>query len=293
MMKSSVTVIIPCFNEAKTIENVVTSTIQIYPDFEVIVVDDGSKDETSDIAARAGATVICHPYNKGNGAAIKTGIRNAKGDLLVFMDADGQHDPHDIAKLLQYFPVFDMVVGARQGFHQASFLRQLGNGVYNLLAAFVAKFPIQDLTSGFRAAKADVMKKFLYLLPNTYSYPTTSTLCFLRSGLSVKYVHINVSKRQGGKSNIRIARDGIRFFLIIVRICTLFSPFRIFLPVSFGTFLLGLFYYAYTYFNYGRFTNMSALLITTAIIIFMIGLVSEQICQLMFSKSETNNKSQT
>ena len=290
MDEKNVTIIIPAYQESANIGELVDKIRQQYPHYEVLVIDDGSTDETAEIAFKAGAQVIQHPYNIGNGAAVKTGIRNATGDILVFMDADGQHDPEDIETLLSYIPEYDMVIGARKGLHHASWPRKMGNFFYNVLATYVSKVPIADLTSGFRATKSEVIRQFVYLLPNTYSYPTTSTLCILRSGYPVKYIPINVHQRQGGKSNIRIFRDGIRFFLIIVRICTLFSPFRVFLPVSFGTFLLGMFYYAYTYISWGRFTNMSALLFTTAVIIFMIGLVSEQICQLIFSRIDESDR---
>ena len=196
-----------------------------------------------------------HPYNIGNGAAIKSGIRIASGDILVFMDADLQHDPEDIEKMLKYFPDYDMVVGARSKGGQTSLGRAFGNKIYNWLASYVSKFNIQDLTSGFRAVKADIAHQFLYLLPNTYSYPTTLTLCILRSGRLLKYIPIKIKARKSGKSNINIFKDGIRFFMIIVKICTLFSPFRIFLPVSFLLFLTGSTYYFYTFFTWGRFTK--------------------------------------
>lgn len=202
------------------------------------------------------------------------------------MDGDGQHDPRDIEKMLEYFPDYDMVVGARPKGHQASWGRALGNRIYNWLASYVANFPIQDLTSGFRAIKSDIAHNFLYLLPNTYSYPTTLTLGVLRNGRSVKYIHIDTQSRHKGKSKIKIFRDGARFFLIITKICALYSPLRVFLPVSFIMFFLGLGYYLYTFFAWGRFTNMSALLFITSILIFMMGLISEQICQMRFERSE-------
>lgn len=258
----------------------------LYPDFEIVVINDGSTDDTGAVAKDAGALVYSHPYNIGNGAAVKSGIRFASGKILVFMDADGQHNPKDIAKLLEYFPDFDMVVGARPKGHHASWGRALGNWIYNRLASYVAKFPIKDLTSGFRAVKSDIAHNFLYLLPNTYSYPTTLTLGVLRSGRSVKYLPINTKKRKRGNSKIRIFQDGVRFFLIITKICALYSPLRIFLPISFIMFLLGLIWYLYTYFAQGRFTNMSALLFTTSVLIFLMGLISEQICQMRFERSE-------
>ena len=284
MNQTSVSIIIPAYNEAAIIGDIVTNVKKLYPDFDVIVINDGSSDNTSDVAKAAGADVFSHPYNIGNGAAIKSGIRVAKGDILVFMDGDGQHHPEDIAKLLEFFPEYDMVVGARSIGDQASLGRAFGNKIYNWFASYVAKFSIKDLTSGFRVVKSKVARDFLYLLPNTYSYPTTLTLGTLRSGMSVKYVPVKLGKRSSGKSNIKMLRDGVRFFMIITRICTLYSPMRVFLPVSFIMFLLGIFNYLYTFIIQNRFTNMSVFLFVTAIIIFMMSLISEQICQMRFER---------
>ena len=286
MNKNRISIIIPAYNEALTIGDLVLKTKELYPGVEIIVVNDGSVDDTAAIAKDAGAHVYNHPYNIGNGAAIKSGIRIAGGDILVFMDGDNQHNPKDIAKLLRYIPDYDMVVGSRSNGHQASLGRTFGNTAYNWLASYVAKFYIPDLTSGFRAIKTDIARNFLYLLPNTYSYPSTLTLGALRSGRSVKYMPINVLKRITGKSEISPFKDGVRFLMIIIKICTLYSPLRVFLPVSFGLFVLGLSYYMFTYLSSGRFSNMSLLLFTTSIIIFMMGLVSEQICQMRFERSE-------
>lgn len=284
MNTSRVTVIIPAFNEGQVIGGVVENILERYPDFEVIVIDDGSSDGTSQAALQAGARVYAHPYNIGNGAAIKSGIRLAAGEILVFMDGDGQHDPVEVQKLLEHLPGYDMVVGARDKMGQASIGRALGNRIYNRFASYVAKFPIQDLTSGFRAIKADLARSFLYLLPNTYSYPTTLTLGVLRSGCSVKYVPISAGTRKQGKSKIKLFQDGVRFFMIIVRICTLYSPMRVFLPVCFLMFILGMAWYGYTLATEGRFTNMSALLLTTSVMIFMMSLISEQISQMRFER---------
>ena len=286
MSITSVSVIIPAVNEAENLGQVVERIASSYPDFEIIVVNDGSTDETAAVARDSGAIVYSHPYNLGNGAAIKSGIRIASGEILVFMDADGQHDPEEIGVLLSHFPDYDMVVGARGKGYHSSWRRALGNKIYNRFASYVAKFQIMDLTSGFRAIKADIARNLIYLLPNTYSYPTTMTLGVLRSGRSLKYVPIHARLRTKGKSKIKLLRDGVRFFMIITKICALYSPLRIFLPVSAVLFLTGLVYYLYTYILSGRFTNMSALLFTTSIIVFMMGLVSEQICQMRFERSE-------
>jgi glycosyltransferase involved in cell wall biosynthesis len=284
MTETKISVVIPAFNESETIGDLVLKVKQRYPDFEIVVIDDGSEDNTAEVATDAGARVFSHPYNIGNGAAIKSGIRAATGDILVFMDADGQHDPEDIAKMLEHMPEFDMVVGARVKGSQASVGRGIGNNIYNWLGSYVSKFAIQDLTSGFRAVKADVARSFVHLLPNTYSYPTTITLGVLRTGRSVKYIPITTQPRRKGSSNIRLFQDGTRFLMIIVRICTLYSPMRIFLPVSFAMFILGLIRYMYTLLTAGTFTNMSALLFVTSVVIFMMSLISEQICQMRFER---------
>ena len=286
MEKAKISIIIPAHNEAENIGNLVREIRTLYPAAEVIVVNDGSKDETANVAYEAGAEVYSHPYNIGNGAAIKSGIRAASGDIMIFMDADGQHNPEDVARLLELFPEYDMVVGARSFAGQASFGRAIGNKIYNWLGSYVAKFPIHDLTSGFRAVKADIAHGFLYLLPNTYSYPTTLTLGVLRTGRSLKYIPIRTQPRKQGTSGIKLFRDGVRFFMIIIRICTLYSPMRVFLPVSFSMILLGLINYAFTYFTQGRFTNMSALLLTNGVLVFMMSLISEQISQMRFERRQ-------
>jgi glycosyltransferase involved in cell wall biosynthesis len=290
MNKSDISIIIPAYNEAATIGLVVDKIKALYPNFEVIVVNDGSVDNTTEIAQVAGAIVYSHPYNIGNGAAIKSGIRVASGEILVFMDGDGQHNPEDIGKLLEFLPKYDMVVGARarrrEG--QVSLFRSIGNRLLNWLASYVAKCNVQDLTSGFRAVKAEIAHNLLYLLPNTYSYPTTMTLGVLRSGRSVKYIPINIQQRKNGVSNIKVSRDGVRFFMIITKICALYSPFRIFLPLSVLIFCLGMTNYLFSYITSGRFTNMSVLLFTTSVIVFLMGLISEQITQLRFERSEDN-----
>jgi glycosyltransferase involved in cell wall biosynthesis len=286
MTTNSISIIIPAYNEGQSIGSVVQQVRKLHPSAEIIVIDDGSSDHTAQIAFVAGAKVYAHPYNIGNGAAVKSGIRVASGDILVFMDGDGQHDPAEISNMIEHLSGYDMVVGARTKAGQASLGRALGNRFYNWFAGYVAKFPIEDLTSGFRAIKADIAREFLYLLPNTYSYPTTLTLGVLRTGRSLLYVPIQVHKRKRGKSKIKFLFDGSRFFMIIVKICTFYSPMRVFLPVSFGIFLLGLINYAFTFFTQGRFTNMSALLFATAVLIFMMSLISEQICQLRFERRE-------
>jgi len=283
--ESKISIVMPAYNEEQSISKTVSEIKKLYPDFEILVIDDGSTDNTYQAAVAAGAHVMKHPHNIGNGAAIKTGMRYASGDWIIMMDADGQHKPADIAKLLQYKDTYDMVVGARSKDSTTALHRDLGNFIYNRLATYITKFKVEDLTSGFRLVRNERVKKFIYLLPNTFSYPSTITMAYLRSGLSIKYVSIKTEARKG-KSKIKLLQDGTRFLLIITRIATLFSPFRIFLPVSFTFFVTGLCYYLYTYVTQHRFTNMSALLISSAIIIFMMGLVSEQVSQMRYDRVE-------
>jgi glycosyltransferase involved in cell wall biosynthesis len=286
-----VSVVIPAMNEAGAVGAVVEAVLRVGAArasrdvFDVLVVDDGSTDATGAEAGAAGARVIRHPHNLGNGAAVKTGIRHAKGEIVILMDADGQHDPSEIPRFLDALDEgYDMAIGAR-GKGQGSAHRNLANGIYNLLASYVTGRRIPDLTSGYRAMRTAVVRRFLYLLPNTFSYPTTITLSYLKAGHPVAFLPIVAAKRKG-KSKIRLFRDGSRFFLIILRITTLFSPFKVFFPLSLLTLLVGAGYYAYTYVRFHRFTNFGQLLIFLAVILFVLSLISEQIAQLRFDRSE-------
>lgn len=277
-----IAIILPAKNESAAIGATVGAITVAHPQAEILVINDGSTDNTVQLAEAAGARVIHHPYSKGNGAAIKTGARAAKADILVFMDADGQHDPADIERLLAKLAEgHDMVVGARQKGSQASIGRGLANGLYNRLASWMTGHKVEDLTSGFRAVRADKFREFLYLLPNGFSYPTTSTMAFFRAGYSVAYVPIHAAKRIG-KSHIHLLKDGMRFLLIIFKIGTLFSPLKIFAPVALTMFLLASGWYGWTFYTMHKFTNMSALLYTGSVITFMMGLISEQITALMY-----------
>lgn len=281
-----VSIVIPARDEAKNIVRIIRAIRATHSDTEIIVVNDGSTDDTPILAAAEGAQVVSHPYTMGNGAAIKSGARAARGHTLVFMDGDGQHDPEDIPRLLARLgDGFDMVVGARDADGQASWHRRLANWFYNRLATAMTGHRIADLTSGFRAVRADRFRRFLYLLPNGFSYPTTSTMAFFRSGFPVAYVPIRVSDRTG-RSKIRLLRDGIRFFVIILKIGTLFSPMRLFLPVSALFFLTGLGYYSYTFATMNRFTNMSALLFIASMLAFLMGILSEQVSSLHYKDVE-------
>lgn len=283
---NSLSVIMPAKNEGEGLSRILPKLRATFPAAEIIVVNDNSMDNTVDICQKNNVTLLTHPYSMGNGAAIKSGARAATGDILVFMDADGQHNPEDIQRLLERLDKnYDMVVGARDSVSQSSIGRSYANRIYNRLASWMVGTRIDDLTSGFRAVRADKFRKFLYLLPNGFSYPTTITMSFFRAGHAVAYVPIVASRRKG-KSHIRVMRDGIRFLLIIFKIGTLYAPLKLFFPVSLGFFFTGLGYYLYTFLVFQRFTNMSALLFIASIVVFLIGLVSEQITALNYKDSE-------
>lgn len=281
----NISIIIPAKNEAATIAGVVGRIRGDFPEAEILVVDDGSSDNTAELACEAGAGIISHPESLGNGAAVKTGARVAKGDVLVFLDADGQHDPADIPELLVRLEQgYDMAIGARSTGSHANIARLAANGVYNVIASWMTGHRVPDLTSGFRAVRAELFRKFLYLLPNGFSYPTTITMAFMRAGYPVTFVPIDARKRKG-RSHIRPLRDGIRFLVIIFKIATLYSPLKLFLPASALFFATGLGYYIFTFVTTGRFTNMSLLLFSAAVIVFLIGLISEQITALNYKDS--------
>jgi glycosyltransferase involved in cell wall biosynthesis len=277
-------IILPAKNEAPALAALLPRLRSVHPDAEIIVVDDGSTDDTRSICSNSGVECLSSPYSMGNGAAIKRGARAAIGDTFVFMDGDGQHDPADIARLLAKLDEgYDMVVGARDWGSQAGVGRGLANTLYNWLATRMTGHPVLDLTSGFRAVRANKFREFLHLLPNGFSYPTTSTMAFFRSAYPVAYVPIKAAQRVG-KSHIKPLRDGIRFLLIIFKIATLYSPLKLFAPASAVFFLLGCVNYARTFIQDGRLTNMSTLMWSAAVIIFLIGLISEQITSLMYRR---------
>jgi len=281
-MKQSVSIIIPACNEQEGLKLILPKLRKLYPDTEIIVVDDGSNDGTAQVCNDNNVRVLSRPVKMGNGAAVKAGAREATGDLLVIMDADGQHDPEYIGSLLQQIDNgFDMAVAARDNDAHASLSRLSANKVYNQLATWITSQTIPDLTSGFRAVNAEKFREFLHLLPNGFSYPTTITMAFFRAGYSVAYIPVHVHPRIGS-SHIRPLRDGLRFLLIIFKIGTLYSPLKFFAPISMLIFLTGFTYYLFVYFTEGRFTNMSALLFTTSILVFFIGIVSEQLTMLFY-----------
>ena len=282
----ALSIVMPAKNEAVNLQKLLPLLQATLPGAELIVVNDGSTDNTVALCESLGVSVVSHQYSKGNGASIKSGARHASRDTVVFMDGDGQHKPADILRLYAVFcQGYDMVIGARSAATQASVGRLVANTLYNRLSSWMANQTISDLTSGFRIVNRRKFLKFLYLLPNGFSYPTTITMSFFRAGYSVAYVDIEAGKREG-KSHINLLKDGMRFFLIIFKIGTLYSPLKIFVPIAAGFFGLGVAYYLYTFFNFHTFTNMSAVLFITAVIVFLIGLVSEQVTTLIYKDSE-------
>jgi glycosyltransferase involved in cell wall biosynthesis len=282
---STTSVIVPAFNEGAAIAVVVAALKGGAPWHEVIVVDDGSSDDTGERAREAGAIVVRHPYNKGNGAAVKSGVRRATGANILIVDGDGQHRPDDAQRLVSRLGEYDLVIGARSSATQATSARRVGNAALNRLASYLTERQIPDLTSGFRAARRECLLEFLHLLPNGFSTPTTTTLAFIKAGYNVTFEPIEARQRVG-QSNIRFARDGVKFFVIILKIVTLFSPLRVFLPISLASFALGATYAAWTIATQSHVTNSSVLLIMLAVIVFLVGLVSEQISAMRFESRQ-------
>jgi len=280
-MTDATSIVIPAFHGAATIGLLVTELRASAAWHEILVIDDGSTDGTGDRAAAAGARVIHHPYNKGNGAAVKSGVRHATGQYILIMDADGQHRVSDAARLVSHLGAYELVVGARSGPSHANVVRRAGNYALNGIAGYLAERPIADLTSGFRAAKRECLLEFLHLLPNGFSTPTTTTLAFIKAGYSVRFEPVDAAQRQG-RSKIKLAPDGARFFLILLKVITIFSPLRIFLPVSAAAFVLGALYAVWTIVTQSHITNSSVLLILMSVVILLVGLVSDQISSLRF-----------
>ena len=278
---NEVSVVIPAYNEGAVITQVVRALATAGPWHEIIVVDDGSKDDTGANAAAAGAIVVRHPYNKGNGAAVKSGIRRATGEHVLIVDGDGQHSPGDARRLVSRLGEYDLVIGARSASTQATHARRFGNTALNRLASYLTGREIPDLTSGFRGARRESLREFLHLLPNGFSTPTTTTLAFIKAGYNVAFEPIDALQRIG-QSKIRFARDGVKFFIIILKIVTLFSPLRVFLPISLVAFMVGAAYAVWTIATQSHVTNSSVLLIMLAVIVFLVGLVSEQISAMRF-----------
>jgi glycosyltransferase involved in cell wall biosynthesis len=278
---SRVSIVIPAYNEADVIGQVVASLGAAAAWHEIIVVDDGSGDGTAARAAAAGAAVVTHPYNKGNGAAVKSGIRHATGDYVLIIDGDGQHPPEDARRIVQRLGEYDLVIGARTTTTQATLARRLGNGALNRLAGYLTGRPIPDLTSGFRGARRSGLCEFIHLLPNGFSAPTTTTLAFIKAGYNVAFEPIEARSRVG-LSKIRLARDGAKFFMIILKVVTIFSPLRVFAPLAAISMLAGLAYGVWNVVAHARIPNGAVLLILFGVMVFLVGLVSEQISALRF-----------
>lgn len=285
---STISVVIPAFREAASIQAVLIQLQAMEQIDEIIVVDDGSDDNTAEIAtAVSGVRVVQHPYNIGNGAAIKTGIRAATGDIIILMDSDGQHPPSEIPKMLEYIGRYDMVVGAREMSTQATFMRRVANTIFNHYASYIVGYPIPDLTSGFRILKARIARNFVYLLPNGFSYPTTLTIAFFKAGYAVKYYDFKAAQRpKSSESKIRPLNDGMRFLLTLTRLAVLFVPLKVFLPISILMIISGAGYVLAQLALYSRFSGFGGLVLTIGIFVFLLGLISEQIALLRLVNSD-------
>jgi glycosyltransferase involved in cell wall biosynthesis len=287
MITTRISIVMPAYNEADSIAERLKEVQSMGTFHEIIVVDDGSSDKTAEIVQEhEDIRLVKHPYNIGNGAAVKSGIRAASGDVILLMDADGQHPASEIPKILEYIEKYDMVVGARTTASDARWHRTFANWIFNSYASYVVGYPIPDLTSGFRAIRADIAHSFVYLLPNSYSYPTTLTISLFRAGYSVKYHPFVAPRRQGGSSGIKPIRDGLRFLLTTTRLAVLFVPLKIFLPLSILFIIVGGGYTIYTLASLHRFSGFGGLVVTLGFLIFLIGLISEQIAMLRFMNSE-------
>lgn len=289
VLSDRLTILIPAYNEAETLDRVLPELRALYPAAEILVIDDGSTDGTQAVAEAGGARVVRHPYNKGNGASVKTGLRNATRELVLIFDADGQHDAHDIDKLATCIGEYDLVVGARDSNSQTNFGRRAYHLILNALATYLSGMPVPDATSGFRVARRAELLQFIHLLPNGFSTPVTTSLAFIKAGYSVKFVPTTMLKRQGGVSKIKPVRDGSRFLIIAFRMSTMFAPMKLFLPVSAGLIAIALVYTVVdiVFFSKRLFiTNTAVLLVTIGILTFLIGLVAEQIAALRFERVE-------
>lgn len=286
-MDDQVTVIMPALNEEAVIAKVIERVRAVNDSWHILIVDDGSTDRTAELARAAGAEVVSHPYRKGNGAAVKSGIRAAKTEYVVLLDSDGQHPPERIPDLLEAAKTHELVVAARTG-NKGALHRNLANSLYNRLASYVAAFPIPDLTSGFRVFHRATVLRFLYLFPNSFSYPTTSTLSMLRAGHSVKFIPVEFAPRVG-KSKISLLSDGVRFLLIIFRITMMFSPLRIFFPLFLGTFAIGATYLGVSLARTSTFPPAALFILFSSVLLFAMGLLSEQIAQLRLAYTEVRD----
>lgn len=283
----SLSIVIPAYNEGTTIGNIIAQVHELHPYAEVVVVDDCSSDNTALVASAAGANVISRPYNIGNGAGVKTGVRAATGDVVIIMDGDGQHNPADISRLLGHIGRYDMVIGARSRAGQQNWIRWLGNSLINRLGSYLTGLKMEDLTSGFRAFRRDILLHYIHLLPNQFSWPTTSALAFAKAGYHVRFEPIAMQRRQGGRSHQKLLKNGLKFTIIIFRIISLFNPLRIFIPVMLLFILLSVVSYFLGVANDGNWLHLpptAMFCLIAALFFFFFGLLAEMISALRFER---------
>ncbi|MDZ7859562.1 MAG: glycosyltransferase family 2 protein [Candidatus Krumholzibacteriota bacterium] len=276
MNSKKISIVIPAYNEEDGLVRALGGLMPMATDkgWEVIVVNDGSSDRTADVVLQHEAKLVSHPYNKGYGASLKTGIRNAAGQIIVIMDSDGQHDAADIEKLLIHMENYEMVVGARS---KDVLIRAPGKKLLSIVANFLTGIKIPDLNSGFRAFYKDTVKSFMHFCPNGFSFSTTITLAFLREGFGVKYIPIEAEARVGRTSSVKFFRDGYKAFLLIIRVIVLFNPLKVFVPASLGLFFLGVLFTLYGIIAFGRAPNTGILIILSSVILFFMGILADQV----------------
>ena len=293
-MQHAITILIPAYNVEASISNVLEGLHEWRERAEIIVIDDGSTDRTPEISERAGVRVIRHRINKGYGAALKTGIRAASGDIIVMMDADGEHNVAQVSRLLDAMSGNDMVVGARGKGSHAPLIRRPGKWILSKVANYLAQADIPDLNSGFRAFRKDIAKLFLHILPNGFSFTTTLTLALFKEGYNTAYVPITTTPRVGSPSTVNPIRDGINTLMLIVRIIALFDPIKVFLPTSIALFLLGAVYWIGSgIFRYAshiepafHIPSGAVTAILASIIVFMFGILADQVSAIRREKYE-------
>jgi glycosyltransferase involved in cell wall biosynthesis len=278
-----VSIVIPAYNEGEAIGETLTDLFSVIGEstrrYEVIVIDDGSADDTGAMAESNGARVVRHRKNKGYGAALKTGVLASQAEIVVFYDADNQFDPKDIERIVEEAKDADAVLGARTSKSYAPFSRKGGKKLLSWLANYLSRQKIPDLNCGLRAIHRDVLLGYLHLLPNGFSASTTTTLVLLREGYDVKFVPITVKKRIG-KSTVRPLQDGMDTALLVVRLTTLLDPFRVFGPMSFFFFVFGC-VWGLRYLIHGKGLSIASLfLLVSSVIIFFFGLVADQVASL-------------
>jgi glycosyltransferase involved in cell wall biosynthesis len=285
MKQSNISIIIPAFNEEEVIGSVVQSIHSAFPDSEIIVVNDGSTDNTAAELSKSGVIILNHDLNRGYGASLKTGARAARRDYVLFCDGDGQHSVEDVRRLMNECDGYDLVVGARKSDSHRPFLRRPGKFVMRKYSEFLAGTKIPDLNSGLRIFKRDTLMRYLHLMPDGFSFSTTSTFTMIKSNRKYKYIPITVQKRIG-KSSVRQLKHGPQALMLMLRLAVLFEPLKLFLWIAGILFILSLASLAIDMCSAGGFSDTTVILSIATIIIFMSGLLCDQVSAMRREKHE-------